>query len=61
MTGIGAPDYAMALSTWKTRPYPYDNVWANDAIQAARLGLGDEAMRGLITDAPEVPELSRTA
>jgi alpha-L-fucosidase 2 len=47
VTGIGAPDYAMALSTWKARPKPYDNVWANDAIQAARLGLGDEAMAGM--------------
>ena len=49
VTGIGAPDYAMALSTWKARPKPYDNVWANDAIQAARLGLGDDAMSGMKT------------
>jgi len=49
VTGIGAADYAMALSTWKTRPFPYGNVWANDAIQAARLGLGDDAYKGLIT------------
>lgn len=47
VTGIGAPDYAMALSTWKARPAPYGNVWALDAIQAARLGLGDEAMQGM--------------
>jgi hypothetical protein len=47
VTGIGAPDFAMALSTWKARPKPYDNVWANDAIQAARLGLGDDAMAGM--------------
>jgi hypothetical protein len=47
VTGIGAPDYAMALSTWKSRPFPYGNVWANDAIQAARLGLGDETSKGL--------------
>jgi hypothetical protein len=26
VTGIGAPDYATALSTWKTRPSPYGNV-----------------------------------
>ena len=49
VTGIGAPDYAVALSTWKTRPFPYGNVWANDAIQAARLGLGDDAYKGLVT------------
>jgi len=49
VTGIGAPDYTMAVSTWRARPFPYGNVWANDAIQAARLGLGDEAYRGLVT------------
>jgi hypothetical protein len=49
VTGIGAPDYARALSTWKSRPFPYGNIWANDAIQAARLGLGDEALKGLST------------
>jgi hypothetical protein len=49
VTGIGAPDYAMAVATWKARPAPYGNVWANDAIQAARLGLGDEANQGMKT------------
>ena len=44
-----APDYDMAVTTWKHRPFPYGNVWANDAIQAARLGLGDEALKGLST------------
>ncbi|MDN3354091.1 hypothetical protein [Actinomadura sp. DC4] len=48
-TGIGAPDYQTALNTWNRRPFPYDNVWANDAIQAARLGLGDQAYNGLKT------------
>lgn len=47
VTGIGAPDFPMAVSTWKNRPAPYSNVWANDAIQAARLGLGDEANLGM--------------
>jgi hypothetical protein len=46
-TGIDAPDYAMAVATWKARPFPYGNVWANDAIQAARLGLGDDANMGM--------------
>jgi alpha-L-fucosidase 2 len=49
VTGLDAPDYAMALAAWKVRPFPYDNVWANDAIQAARLGLGDEANAGMKT------------
>ncbi|HZE30282.1 MAG TPA: hypothetical protein VE198_02450, partial [Actinoallomurus sp.] len=48
-TGIGAPDYQTAVSTWNKRPFPYDNVWANDAVQAARLGLGDQAYNGMRT------------
>jgi alpha-L-fucosidase 2 len=47
VTGLDAPDYQTAVSTWKTRPNPYSNVWANDAIQSARLGLGDEANQGM--------------
>ncbi|MFI6096493.1 glycosyl hydrolase family 95 catalytic domain-containing protein [Lentzea sp. NPDC051213] len=46
-TGIGSPDHQTALNTWNTRPFPYGNVWANDAIQAARLGLGDQTFAGL--------------
>ena len=49
VTGIDSPDYAMAVSTWRARPNPYGNVWANDAIQAARLGLGDDANMGMKT------------
>lgn len=48
-TGIGAPDYLMASNTWMVRPFPYGNVWANDAIQAARLGMGDAAYSGMVT------------
>ena len=48
-TGIGAADYSTALNTWNTRPNPYSNVWANDAVQAARLGLGDQAFQGMRT------------
>ena len=31
LTGIGDPDYQTALNTWNVRPFPYGNVWANDA------------------------------
>jgi hypothetical protein len=48
-TGIGATDYPTALNTWNVRPFPYNNIWANDAIQAARLGLGDAAYAGMKT------------
>ncbi|WP_394840794.1 DUF5010 C-terminal domain-containing protein [Pendulispora brunnea] len=47
VTGIGSPDYQMALNTWNHRPFPYGNVWANDAIQAARLGLGNQTYDGM--------------
>jgi hypothetical protein len=49
VTGIGAPDYQRALSSWNSRPFPYGNVWSPDAIQAARLGLGDQAYQGMKT------------
>ena len=49
VTGIGAPDLQRAVSTWNRRPFAYGNVWANDAIQAARLGLGDAAYQGMKT------------
>ncbi|MBG0855540.1 hypothetical protein I2W78_27775 [Streptomyces spinoverrucosus] len=49
LTGIGAPDHQTAVNTWNQRPFPYGNVWANDAVQAARLGLGNEAYQGMKT------------
>jgi hypothetical protein len=49
VSGIGTPDYQRALSTWNRRPFPYGNVWSPDAIQAARLGLGDQAYQGMKT------------
>jgi hypothetical protein len=49
VTGIGAPDYQTALNTWNSRPFKYGNIWANDAVQAARLGLGDQALQGMRT------------
>ena len=47
VTGIGASDYKMALEGWIKRPFPYSNIWSTDAIQAARLGLGDEVLKGM--------------
>ncbi|GHH80653.1 hypothetical protein GCM10018793_36280 [Streptomyces sulfonofaciens] len=48
-TGIGYPDQQKAVDTWRARPFPYGNVWSNDAVQAARLGLGDDAFNGMKT------------
>ncbi len=47
VTGIGASDYKMALDGWIKRPFPYSNIWSADAIQAARLGLGDNVLKGM--------------
>ena len=47
ITGIGSPDYNLILTAYNNRPFPYGNVWAPDAIQAARLGLGDDAYDGM--------------
>lgn len=49
VTGIGYPDQQKAINTWNSRPFPYGNVWANDAVQAARLGLGDQTFQGMKT------------
>jgi alpha-L-fucosidase 2 len=48
-TGIGYPDTATAVTTWNVRPHPYGNVWANDHVHAARLGLGEQAYQGMRT------------
>jgi alpha-L-fucosidase 2 len=48
-TGIGYPDTQTAINTWNVRPFPYGNVWSNDAAHAARLGLGDQAFQGMRT------------
>ena len=47
VSGVGAPDYQRSLAGWNKRPNPYSNVWSPDAIQAARLGLGDQAYEGM--------------
>jgi hypothetical protein len=47
VTGVGKTDYQTALNSFNSRPNAYSNVWSPDAIQAARLGLGDEAFNGM--------------
>ena len=44
-----SPTTQTAVNTWNARPFPYGNVWSNDAVQAARLGLGDQAYQGMKT------------
>jgi alpha-L-fucosidase 2 len=49
VSGIGAPDQQMLINNYYNRPFPYggNNVWDPAPIQAARLGLGDEAYTGM--------------
>jgi hypothetical protein len=47
VTGIGKPDYQTAVNSWTSRPNPYSNIWSPDAIQAARLGMGDNVLDGM--------------
>jgi alpha-L-fucosidase 2 len=49
VTGIGYSDFSLIDSAYVNRPFPYGNVWSPDAIQAARLGLGDSAYDGMVT------------
>ncbi len=49
MTGIGKPDYQIALNTFNNRPFQYGASIMPDAAQAARLGLGDNAYNGIKT------------
>ncbi|GIF76352.1 glycosyl hydrolase family 95 catalytic domain-containing protein [Asanoa siamensis] len=48
-SGIGFPDHQTSITTWNVRPHPYGNVWANDHVHAARLGLGPQAQAGMKT------------
>ncbi|MFC5530560.1 beta/gamma crystallin-related protein [Cohnella yongneupensis] len=49
VSGIGASDQQMLVNNYNNRLYKYDNnnVWDPGPIQAARLGLGDEAYLGM--------------
>ncbi len=47
VTGISSPDYQTVMNNWKSRPYPWSDIWTPDAVQAARLGMGDTAYTGM--------------
>ena len=48
--GLGRPDLDLALSTWKARKIKTTGCWVQDPIQAAMLGLTDEAQKDVIFD-----------
>jgi len=43
--GLGRPDFDIALNTWNARRFKGSGCWLQDPIQAAMLGLADEAQR----------------
>ncbi|MEV6299905.1 carbohydrate-binding protein [Actinoplanes sp. NPDC051861] len=49
LSGIGYPDTQTLINSWNVRPHPYGNVWSNDHVHAARLGLGQQALQGMRT------------
>ncbi|RED64805.1 glycosyl hydrolase family 95 catalytic domain-containing protein [Cohnella lupini] len=51
VSGIGSADQQKLINNYNSRPFPYgsNNVWDPAPIQAARLGLGDEAYSGMKT------------
>jgi hypothetical protein len=49
VTGISYPDYQTAVNTFNSRPFPYQNPIMPCAVQAARLGLGDNTYNGIKT------------
>ena len=48
--GLGRPDLDVALNTWKIRKIKTSGCWVQDPIQAAMLGLADEAQKDVIFD-----------
>lgn len=48
--GLGRPDLDVALNTWNIRKFKGSGCWVQDPIQAAMLGLTDEARRDVIFD-----------
>jgi alpha-L-fucosidase 2 len=48
--GVGKPDLAMARDTFGARINPFGKCWGQDGIQAALLGLTDEAKKSLLEE-----------
>jgi hypothetical protein len=45
--GVDSPLFAIARNTFRERPFKYAATWSLDPVQAARLGLGDEAANAI--------------
>jgi hypothetical protein len=49
LIGSDGPNTALAKRTFDSRPYPVNQDWSNDPIQAARLGVGAKVSSTLAT------------
>jgi hypothetical protein len=52
--GVGRPDLALARATYERRANRHNRGWCQDSIQAACLGLGDEAGRLVAARAAQI-------
>jgi alpha-L-fucosidase 2 len=57
--GVGRPDLALARATYERRTNRHNRGWCQDSIQAACLGLGDEAGRLVAARAANINHGSR--
>ena len=57
--GVGRPDIAMARATYEKRTNRHNRGWCQDSIQAACLGLGDEAGQLVMARAATINQSSR--
>lgn len=48
LCGLGRGDTACGVRTFRQRTYTHDNGWAQDGIQAALLGLADDARQSVV-------------
>ncbi len=46
--GVGKPDLALARDTYQARLFPFNYCWGQDGMEAALLGLTDEAKKAAI-------------
>ena len=57
--GVGKPDLAMARMTYDKRANRHNRGWCQDSIQAACLGLGEEAGRQVAARAAQINQANR--
>ena len=57
--GVGRPDIDLARATFKARLHHMNRGWCQDSIQAACLGLGEEAGKSVVSRAAQINKAQR--